>query len=653
VLLCGLVVAIVAALLALVRPALLTQLDYRVYDAMMRWSQNDQATGRVVIVDVDERSLSAIGQWPWRRDVIGRLVGRLRELGARVIALDVLFAESDRSEQSADARNVGPRKPAPGGNGLEGPDAALADALRAGGVILGYALTFGGSAGDPNTCVLHPLGIAIAQPPGEGAESPLFRASGAICSLPGLAQAAGASGFLNAVPDADGILRRVPLLMEYHDRIYPSLMLAAVVAATGTKEMAFRVTNEDAASLILDQRSVPLDGKANLLLHYRGTKNTFRSVSAGDVIRGQVAADTFRDRLVVVGATALGARDVVMTPLDALVDGVEVQATVADNLFGGDPLSRPGYALTLEMLAALGLGIAIALLSVRVGLVSGSLGVVGCGVALWGAAGWAFSVKGAFLSPLLLTLDMLAVLAAVILATFTRERGRADRAARERAVAQRLMVQTLLSVVEVRDAETGRHSRRTQLYTKLVAEQLSSNPRFRDYLTPERIDLLASLAPLHDIGKVGVPDHLLNKPGQLTGDELEEMRKHPSYGRDVILTAERQSGVHDDATLTLAKDIVYTHHEWWDGHGYPQHLQGEQIPICGRLIALVDVYDALTSTRVYRPPMSHDKAVDLIVNGRGTHFDPDVVDAFLQVAPNLKNLSVDFLGDPSDRIRSA
>jgi len=652
VLVCGLVAAVLAALLALLRPSLLTQLDYRVYDAMMGWSQTDPPTGRVVIVDVDERSLSTIGQWPWRRDIIGRLIGRLRELGAKVIAFDVLFAEPDRSEQPADAGDVGPHKPRPGANALNGPDAALAGTLRTGGVVLGYALTFEGSGSDTTPCVLHPLGIAIAQPPGERAESPLFRASGAICSLPALAQAAGASGFLNAVPDADGILRRVPLLIEYHGRVYPSLMLAAVVAATGTKEMALRVTNEDAASLILDHRLVPLDGKGNLLLRYRGTKNTFLSVSAGDVMRGQVAADTFRDRLVVVGATALGARDVVTTPLDALFNGVEVQATVADNLFGSDPLSRPDYALTLEMLAALGLGITIALLSAHAGLASGSLGVVGCVAALWGGAGWAFSVKGAFLSPLVPTLGMIAVLATATLATFTRERSRADRAARERGVAQRLMVQTLLSVVEVRDAETGRHSRRTQLYTKLLAEQLTAHPRFRDYLTPERIDLLASLAPLHDIGKVGVPDHLLNKPGQLTGDELEEMQKHPSYGRDVILRAERQSGVHDDAILNVAKDIVYTHHEWWDGHGYPQRLQGEQIPIGGRLIALVDVYDALTTTRVYRPPMPHDKAVDLIVSGKGTHFDPAVVDAFLRVAPILRDISVERLDDPSDRVLS-
>ena len=184
------------------------------------------------------------------------------------------------------------------------------------------------------------------------------------------------------------------------------------------------------------------------------------------------------------------------------------------------------------------------------------------------------------------------------------------------------MVQSLLSLTEVRDAETGKHSRRTQRYARLLADQLAAHPRYHDYLTPERIDLLSSLAPLHDIGKVGVPDQLLNKPGALTGDEYKEMRRHPTYGLDVIKNAEQQVGADDDAILMMAKDIVYTHHEWWDGSGYPQGLKGDQIPIAGRLMALVDVYDALISNRIYRQALPHDKAVEFIRNGSGTQFDP-------------------------------
>ena len=227
------------------------------------------------------------------------------------------------------------------------------------------------------------------------------------------------------------------------------------------------------------------------------------------------------------------------------------------------------------------------------------------------------------------------------LVNFAVEHGRADTAGRERTNAQRLMIQTLLSLTETRDAETGRHSRRTQQYVRLLAEQLSTNPEFRDYLTPERIDLVSSLAPLHDIGKVGVPDHILNKPGALTPEELTEMQKHPEYGYQVILKAEGRVGVRDDAILAVAKDIVYTHHERWDGTGYPRKLRGTEIPVEGRVMAVVDVYDAITTRTLYRPPMSYDDAVKFIIERTATHFDPAVVQAFVDVAPRFKIVSAE------------
>jgi putative two-component system response regulator len=193
------------------------------------------------------------------------------------------------------------------------------------------------------------------------------------------------------------------------------------------------------------------------------------------------------------------------------------------------------------------------------------------------------------------------------------------------------MIETLLSLTETRDVDTGKHSRRTSRYARLLGDALARNPRFGFYLTPERIELLSRLAPLHDIGKVGVPDAILNKPGALTPEEFAEMKRHPVYGRDVICRAEQEAGITDDAILAMAKEIVYTHHEKWDGSGYPEGLRGAAIPIPGRVMALIDVYDACTGRRVYCKPISHEQTVALIVQGRGAHFDPDVVDAFLTI----------------------
>jgi len=637
--LCGVVPVLVTAVLGVFRPTFLARLDDSVYDLMLRSTRTKGPGQNVVIVDVDDRSLSMTGQWPWRRDVVGRLIARLRNAGASAIAVDIIFAEPDRYGQPGDSEGRPARDMA------TRPDTALAGTLREGRVILGYGLTFDTAPRAQRACVLHPIGIAIVQPPDETRYEPLFQATGAVCSLPMLAEAAAASGFLNAAPDSDGILRRVPLLAELDGRVYPGLALAAVAAATGARDMALRIANVNASMLTIDTRTVPVDGKGNLLLRYRGKKRAFPYFSAADVLTDQIPVGALRGKIVFVGTTALGTREVVATPLDTLFAGVEVQATVADNLLEQDFIHRSTLGTTLEILVVLVLGLAAAVLVAGIGIASGLIGASASVAALWWGTLWLLSARGVFISPLSPTVGVLAALAVMTLAKFTVERGRADSASREKTAAQRLMVQTLLSLTEVRDAETGRHSRRTQQYARLLAEQLATQPDFRAYLTRERIDLLSSLAPLHDIGKVGVSDHVLNKPGALTPGELAEMREHPTLGRNVILKAEARVGVRDDATLEMAKDIVYTHHERWDGAGYPQGLRGTAIPVAGRVMALVDVYDAVRARALYRKCLSHDDTVEFIVSGKGTHFDPAVVDAFLSVAALFKSASDEAIAD--------
>ncbi len=170
---------------------------------------------------------------------------------------------------------------------------------------------------------------------------------------------------------------------------------------------------------------------------------------------------------------------------------------------------------------------------------------------------------------------------------------------------------------------------------RLLATTLARQRRYRRVLTPERIDLIATLAPLHDIGKVGISDAVLNKAGHLTEGEYAEMRTHADIGHDSLLKAEYLAGVHDNEVITTAKEIVYTHHERWDGEGYPRGLKGTEIPLPGRLVAVVDVYDALVEARAYKAAMLPARALEVIVEGRGRHFDPDIVDAFVTCFPQF------------------
>jgi len=196
----------------------------------------------------------------------------------------------------------------------------------------------------------------------------------------------------------------------------------------------------------------------------------------------------------------------------------------------------------------------------------------------------------------------------------------------------------LASLVETRDNETGNHIRRTQHYVRALARQLQSHPAFAADLAGSRLDILFKSAPLHDIGKVGIPDSILLKPGRLDPAEFEIMKTHASLGHQAIEKAERQLGISVDF-LACAKEIALNHHEKWDGSGYPRGLAGAAIPISARLMAVADVYDALTTRRVYKGAMSHDEAVTIILDGRGRHFDPDVVDAFAAISKQFRDIA--------------
>lgn len=222
---------------------------------------------------------------------------------------------------------------------------------------------------------------------------------------------------------------------------------------------------------------------------------------------------------------------------------------------------------------------------------------------------------------------------------------------REIQAIQDVTIMALASLAETRDSETGAHIRRTQFYVKALAEELVDHPRFSADLTPLTIELMFKSAPLHDIGKVGIPDHILLKPGKLTPEEFEQMKAHTTLGRLAIEHAEEELGMQVDF-LRLAKEIAYSHHEKWDGSGYPQGLHGEDIPLSARLMAIADVYDALISHRTYKQAMPHAHAVDLLTQGRGSHFDPDILDAFLRIQDQFVAIAARH-GDPQAGLHSS
>ncbi|MFY9327787.1 MAG: HD domain-containing phosphohydrolase, partial [Georgfuchsia sp.] len=199
---------------------------------------------------------------------------------------------------------------------------------------------------------------------------------------------------------------------------------------------------------------------------------------------------------------------------------------------------------------------------------------------------------------------------------------------RDILLTQDITINALAGLAETRDPDTGNHIRRTKEYVHILAKRLQAHPDFAEFLTDEIVELLAKSAPLHDIGKVGIPDHILLKPGKLTNEEWHIMQTHCLLGAQAIEHALREADCSIDF-LDLAKQIAHFHHEKWDGSGYPDGLKKQAIPIPARLMALADVFDALISRRIYKEPMPIERARDIIIDGRGSHFDPSIVDAFL------------------------
>lgn len=211
----------------------------------------------------------------------------------------------------------------------------------------------------------------------------------------------------------------------------------------------------------------------------------------------------------------------------------------------------------------------------------------------------------------------------------------------ELADMQDLSIHTLAHLADSRDAETGKHIRRTKEYVRILAEEMARRPEHADQLPPYVIDLLTKSAPLHDIGKVGIPDHILRKPGSLTPDEYEIMKGHCLIGWEAIESAERDAD-RPAEHLRMAKQIARHHHEKWNGSGYPDGLAGKDIPLAARIMALADAFDAMVSRRTYRNALAFSDAKERIHQGRGSHFDPDVVDAYDAVVDQMEAVAKRF-----------
>ena len=635
----GLAVTLLLALLSFYKPAFLHFQDLKIYDTYLRSYQNHrvhEGGQRPVIVDIDEQSLARYGQWPWPRYRLASLLDKLAAMNPASIGIDIIFSEPDRTslqivrqslrEEFGDEMHVGP-----GSDRFMDNDAILAAALEHSPAVMAYAFHFDGTPATSPICPSDPLRFETL--PGTEVTSlmNLYQPGGAVCSLPFLVDKAGATGFINMAADDDGVIRRVPLVMRYQGGLYPSLALRTLMRAKSIKQAGLVARGGRLERITAGEISIPVDGKGDVLLRMQADDLPFERISAQDVLEEKVDRQRVAGRILLVGTTALGLAPYHATPLGSLVPGVVYHAQMIDNLQNLRFFLVPSWQrwLELALIALFGL-VSAFLVSWAQSLTSFFL-LLMTAIAVWYGAAWMTISPGIIVSPVL---PLITLASNFTFCTFFKYR-KEERILRQRnqelVVMQNFTIQCLAALAETRDSETGRHIVRCQHYVKLLAEGLALLPQYAPILTEETIDLLCKSAPLHDIGKIGIPDRVLLKPGRLTSYEFEEMKRHTTYGQEAIERAEQYYGAAvKESFLRLGKEMAYSHHERWDGSGYPEGLCEEAIPLSGRIMAIADVYDALICKRRYKPPFSHEEAITLIQQGRGTHFDPQVVEVFMR-----------------------
>jgi adenylate cyclase len=660
----GLCLTLLVALLSVFPTPAVQKSELALYDVMLANRTQAPQSNVPVVVGIDEDSLATFGQWPWPRYRLALLIEQLQQLGAQVVALDFLMPELDRtapeviqSERQRDqieAKNTStpPAHPAPSAPTktplYDDNSQRLADALGRGTTVLGYYLDFSQPTASGRS--LHPptapAGMVVSRSFHGTGQWP--QPQGQIRSLPLLTDAASAEGFTNALQDLDGTLRRIPLLLTSpQGQDTPSLALAAALLSSPQRSLRLD-TDPTGAVLHWGARQIPLDGSGNLLLDWRSSAP--RYVSARSVLQGSMASGSLRGNIVVVGAWAQGLGDRHLTPSGKSVYGVAVHATVIDNLLSGTFIARPSWARGAELLAVLVAGALCTLFLGRPGF-AWSVWVVVLGtVGLYTGARQLLVQEGLHLSPLLPIATLVLISSVLSLLKYGFEARKLLLRTQELSEAQDGIITSFSALSETRDKETGGHILRTRRYVEILAEQLSTTPAYA-YLTASDIELLGKSAPLHDIGKVGIPDSILQKPGKLTAEEYAIMQNHPLIGAQALAkvmarTSASASHLKKKNFLDYACQMVEAHHERWDGKGYPHRLSGPAIPLAGRLMALADVYDALISKRVYKRGFSHDEVRQILIQESGAHFDPDVVTAFLAREADFVRIAEEFADPP-------
>lgn len=615
-------------------------------DSFLQYSANGKAGLNAVVIDVDDVSLSAAGQWPWPRYRMASLVQAVADAKPSAIGLDILFSEPDRTSLN----NI--QKSFKQDFGLDISFVGASPGLSDNDGFLGHVLSGTGAVGARYFYFDHISKAEISARPefqftGKTDQLLLNDAAGVLNNTYQISSQLKFSGFLNNQPDSDGMLRRTPLLIKYHGVIYPHLALATYMRSVRVNSASIEADGNGPV-IHVGKHFIPIDKRGFALLRFNGKPHLYPAISALDLLNGSFHAGDIKGKIVFIGSSAAALNDLHSTIFDPQFPGLKAQAVILENIAGDSFIREPSWGGMAILLTCIATGLLVSGLFIflrePLQLFLGTATLAGIILLI---SIYLFQSAGIFLSPGAPILVTVVLFTLFIITRFVIEKKHAYMGFRMLANARQVIMEAMAAVAETRDPETGAHIKRTQHYVKAIAEKLRDTGHYSDILTQEFIDILFASAPLHDIGKVGVPDHILLKPGKLTEAEFELMKKHAGYGKKIIYSTAKK--IEGDDFLFIAGEIALNHHEKWDGTGYPRGLSGHDIPLSGRIMAVADVYDALISRRCYKPPFPHEDAFQIMREARGKIFDPLILDAFFSIEEKIRAIASRFQ-DEDERV---
>lgn len=609
-------------------------IDRKIYDILSKIELEKRVkSANSVIVKIDQKSLEALGQWPWSRLIVAKMIQNIEKSYPASIGIDIIFSEADRT--SPKILNAFYKQ----NLNLDTNFSSIPKSLWDNDLILSNTLSK--STITSSIIASNSLTKTNCNPKNfidyNGDFSNFFQTNFFTCNTKKIQNNIKNSGFINAHTSKDGILRDYVLAYKYKDQLVPSLGVSMLKSV-------------DQNMLFTDQKSFLAPYKLEFLdhiiktdeqgevLNYIHLPSRFKTISAIDVLIENFSPSLFSGKFVLIGNTAVGLSDFYSVHNGERVTGLYSHASFIQNALHDTLLYSPMSAKYLAYILSFLFASFIIILTISqnyilsIALCFIASLVVGVITYILLYFGFYFPL-GFFVTPLFLSYFFI-----LTLISYLSQKKEKELSLKILQIRSSL-INNMMTMIETRDTETGNHILRTKEYAKVMASYLSNTYKIHSqYLNPTTINHIYQATPLHDIGKIGIPDSILKKEGKLTDKEMNIMKTHPKIGYDILENSKEIDS--ESSFYQVALNIVYAHHEKWDGSGYPRGLKGDNIPLEARIVALCDVYDALTSKRCYKDAYDFKKAKRILLQESGYHFDPILITSFLNVEYEFKKIAI-------------